>query len=147
MTDEITSQEQEQSTADVEALKKSVEALERKNYELIGKLNKAKAADVDVQALIDFKAKAEQDQLESKGQYAEAKAALEQQFRESATEKDKRIAELEAENAKLREQLKAAPLLILEALDDYGGTEQVPMNLLAHLESLAKALGEEATDE
>ncbi len=94
MTDEITSQEQEQPTADVEALKKSVEALERKNYELIGKLNKAKAADVDVQALIDFKAKAEQDQLESKGQYAEAKAALEQQFRESATEKDKRIAEL-----------------------------------------------------
>jgi len=94
MTDEITSQEQEQPTVDVEALKKSVEALERKNYELIGKLNKAKAADVDVQALIDFKAKAEQDQLESKGQYIEAKAALEQQFRESATEKDKRIQEL-----------------------------------------------------
>jgi hypothetical protein len=85
MTEEITSQEQEQPTADVEALKKSVEALERKNYELIGKLNKAKAADVDVQALIDFKANAEQQQLESKGQYAEAKAALESQFRESAT--------------------------------------------------------------
>jgi len=67
MTDEITSQEQEQPTADVEALKKSVEALERKNYELIGKLNKAKAADVDVQALIDFKAKAEETSWKAKG--------------------------------------------------------------------------------
>ena len=96
MTDEITSQEQEQPTANVEALRNSVEGLERKNHELIGKLKAYKAIPdgVDVQALIDFKSKAEQDQLESKGQYIEAKAALEQQFRESATEKDKRIQEL-----------------------------------------------------
>ena len=96
MTDEITSQEQEQPTANVEALRNSVEGLERKNHELIGKLKAYKAIPdgVDVQALIDFKSKAEQDQLESKGAYVEAKAALEQQFRESATEKDKRIAEL-----------------------------------------------------
>jgi hypothetical protein len=95
MTEEITSQEQEQQSADVEALKKSVKALELKNYELIGKLQANEGLEgVDVQALIDFKAKAEQDQLESKGQYAEAKAALESQFRESATEKDKRIQEL-----------------------------------------------------
>ena len=95
MTDEITSQEQEQQNPEVEALKKSVKALELKNYELIGKLQANEGLEgVDVQGLIDFKKNAEQQQLESKGQYAEAKAALEQQFRESATEKDKKIREL-----------------------------------------------------
>jgi len=95
MTDEITSQEQEQQNPEVEALKKSVKALELKNYELIGKLQANEGLEgVDVQGLIDFKKNAEQQQLESKGQYAEAKAALEQQFRESATEKDRRIQEL-----------------------------------------------------
>jgi hypothetical protein len=96
MTEEITSQEQKQPTADVEALKKSVEGLERKNRELIGKLKAYKAIPdgVDVQALIDYRANAEQQQLESKGQYIEAKAALEAQFRELSTEKDQQIKEL-----------------------------------------------------
>lgn len=96
MTEEITSQEQKQPTADVEALKQSVEGLERKNHELIGKLKAYKAIPdgVDVQALIDYRANAEQQQLESKGQYIEAKAALEAQFRELSTEKDQQIKEL-----------------------------------------------------
>jgi len=51
---------------------------------------------VDVQELLDFKAKAEQENLEKQGKYGEARQALEQQFREATAEKDKRISELEA---------------------------------------------------
>ena len=88
-------------TADIgelDLLRSSIEALERKNHELIGKLKKAKSVPdgVDVQELMDFKAKAEQDQLESQGKYSEALQAREQQFRENSAKKDERIAELEA---------------------------------------------------
>jgi len=88
-------------TADVselDLLRSSIEGLERKNHELIGKLKKAKSVPdgVNVQELIDFKAKAEQEQLESQGKYSEALQAREQQFRENSAKKDERIAELEA---------------------------------------------------
>ena len=86
------------SSNEVEALKAEREALLKKNYELIGKLKNAKTVPdgVDVQELLDFKAAAEQADLEKQGKYTEARQALEQQFREAAEEKDKRIAELEA---------------------------------------------------
>ena len=88
-------------TADVselDLLRSSIEALERKNHELIGKLKKAKSVPdgVNVQELMDFKEKAEQEQLESQGKYSEALQAREQQFRENSAKKDERIAELEA---------------------------------------------------
>jgi hypothetical protein len=94
---EITSPEV-QSNPELDNLKQSIEALERKNHELIGKLKKAKTVPegVNVQELVDFKNKAEQNKLESEGKYTEARQALEQQFREATAEKDKRIAELEA---------------------------------------------------
>lgn len=97
-TQEATSPEQQQSSQELNALKNSIEALERKNHELIGKLKKAKAVPdgVDVQELLDFKRQAEQAKLESEGKYSEARQALEQQFREVTAEKDKRIAELES---------------------------------------------------
>jgi len=84
-------------TSELELLRGSVEALERKNHELIGKLKKTKSVPegVNVQELMDFKAKAEQEQLESKGKYSEALQAREHQFRENSTKKDERIAELE----------------------------------------------------
>ena len=87
-----------ENNAEVDALKESIKGLERKNHELIGKIQKAKQIpdDVDVQELIDFKRKAEQAELESKGQYTEARKQLEQQFRDATKEKDGRIAELEA---------------------------------------------------
>mgnify|MGYP001164383986 FL=1 len=93
---ETTSPEQ-QNNAEIDDLRKSVQALEKKNYELIGKLQKTKAVPdgVDVQELLDFKAKAEQADLEKQGKYSEARQALEQQFREATAEKDQRIAELE----------------------------------------------------
>ena len=86
------------SNQELDALKSSVEALERKNHELIGKLKKAKAVPdgVDVQELLDFKRQVEQSKLESEGKYTEARQALEQQFREITAEKDKRISELES---------------------------------------------------
>ena len=51
---------------------------------------------VDIKELLDFKRSHEQQQLESQGKYEEARQALEQQFREATTQKDQRIAELEA---------------------------------------------------
>ena len=88
---------EQQSNGQVDALQRSVEALERKNHELIGKLQKAKKVPdgIDVEELIKFKRQAEQAELEQQGKYSEARQALEQQYREAAAEKDKRIAELE----------------------------------------------------
>jgi len=86
------------NNAELDALKNSIQALEKKNYELIGKLKEAKTIPdgVDVQELLEFKRSVEQNKLESEGKYTEARQALEQQFREATAEKDKRIAELEA---------------------------------------------------
>ena len=86
------------NNAELDALKNSIQALEKKNYELIGKLKEAKTIPdgVDVQELLEFKRNVEQNKLESEGKYTEARQALEQQFREAAEAKDKRIAELEA---------------------------------------------------
>ena len=98
----------EEQTAPVEQsvetseLKTELESMRRKNAELLDEYKKAKAQakavpdGVDVQELLDFKAKAEQADLEKQGKYGEARQALEQQFREATAEKDKRISELEA---------------------------------------------------
>lgn len=86
------------SNAELDSLKSSIKALEKKNFELIGKLKQAKSIPdgVDIQELLEFKRNVEQDKLESEGKYTEARQALEQQFREATAEKDSRIAELEA---------------------------------------------------
>lgn len=88
----------ETNNREIEQLRSSIEALERKNYELIGKLKKANTVPdgVDVEELLEFKRKAEQAKLESEGKYTEARQALEQQFRQASSEKDERIKELEA---------------------------------------------------
>ena len=87
------------SLEEIAKLKSSIDSLEKKNFELIGKLQKkeliGEVPDV-YQALKEFKRQAEQSKLESEGKYSEARQALEQQFREVTAEKDKRIAELEA---------------------------------------------------
>jgi len=104
------SEDQTQQSAEVshdtDAMKRSIEALERKNSELIAELRSAKSKaskvpdGIDVEELMEFKRQAEQSKLESEGKYTEARQALEQQFREAASEKDQRIADLEA---KIRE--------------------------------------------
>jgi exonuclease VII large subunit len=101
MSDETQAQEPAATGSEnTEALQRSVEALERKNQELIAELRqakKSKAPDgVNVEELLEFKRNYEQQQLESQGKYQEARQALEQQFREATAEKDQRIADLEA---------------------------------------------------
>ena len=92
-----------EQSVDSSKLEAELDAMRRKNAELLDEYKKAKALakavpdGVDVQELLDFKAKAEQADLEKQGKYTEARQALEQQFREAAEEKDKRIAELEAQ--------------------------------------------------
>jgi hypothetical protein len=100
MSDEQQTQESATTGVEAESLQRSVEALERKNQELIAELRaakKSKAPDgVNVDELLEFKRNYEQQQLESQGKYQEARQALEQQFREATAEKDQRIATLEA---------------------------------------------------
>ena len=101
MLEDNNTQEPAATGGDNEALQRSVEALERKNQELIAELRAAKKAPklpdgVNVEELLDFKRRAEQSELESKGNYQEARQALEQQFREATTQKDQRITELES---------------------------------------------------
>jgi hypothetical protein len=102
MSDETQTQEPAATGGDNnDALQRSVEALERKNKELIAELRAAKKTPalpdgVDVNELLEFKRNHEQQQLESQGKYQEARQALEQQFREATSEKDQRIAALES---------------------------------------------------
>ena len=105
MSEEANAPVEQAVDSEVENLKAEVEAMRKKNAELLNETKKAKAKanaapDVDVQALLDFKAKAEQVELEQKGKYGEAKQALEQQYREKSTTDKQRIEELES---KLRE--------------------------------------------
>ena len=97
----------EEQTAPVEqavdnsSLQAELEAMRKKNAELLDeykkavKQSKAIPDGVDIEELIQFKRQAEQQELESQGKYSEARQALEQQFREATAEKDKRIADLE----------------------------------------------------
>lgn len=100
MSDELNTQKPAATGGDnTEALQRSVEALERKNQELIAELRAAKKTKlpdgVDVNELLEFKRRAEQSELEAQGKYQEARQALEQQFREATAQKDQRIADLE----------------------------------------------------
>lgn len=88
--------------AEFQAMQTELEAMRRKNSELLDEYKKAVAQakavpdGVDVNELLEFKRRAEQAELESQGKYTEARQALEQQFREATAQKDQRIADLEA---------------------------------------------------
>jgi len=73
MSEENLAQESATPAVDAEVLQRSIEALERKNQELIAELRtakKSKAPDgVNVDELLEFKRKAEQAELESQGKY------------------------------------------------------------------------------
>ena len=101
MSEENQTQEPAATSGDNDQLQRSIEALERKNKELIAELRAAKKSPavpegVDVNELLEFKRRAEQSELESQGKYTEARQALEQQYREATAQKDQRITELEA---------------------------------------------------
>jgi len=101
MPDETTAPVEQAVDSEKENLKAELDAMRKKNAELLDETKKAKAKakavpDVDVQALIDFKNNAEQAELEKQGKYTEARTKLEDQYRERSAEKDKKITELEA---------------------------------------------------
>ena len=100
MPDETTAPVEQAVDSEKENLKAELDAMRKKNAELLDETKKAKAKaksipDVDVQALIDFKNNAEQAELEKQGKYTEARTKLEDQFRERSAEKDNKITELE----------------------------------------------------
>ena len=91
-----------QNDAEVQALKESVQKLEAKNRELIGKMQKKELIEPDdYDSLKEFKRLAEQKKLEDAGQYEESKQALEQQYREKSAADKQRIEQLESRNREL----------------------------------------------
>ena len=94
-----------QTNAREQELLNRIEALDRKNKEILEEKRKFSKVEktlqtlpegVDVQALIDFKNKAEQQKLEEQGNYKEAIRKSEEQFRERSAAKDKEIEELKS---------------------------------------------------
>lgn len=98
MTEENLQEPTAVDPSELDALKRSIEGLEKKNFELIGKLKKKETPDVptDYQELLDFKQKAEQKELEAKGDYSKALESREGQFRDAVKDKDDKIKKLEA---------------------------------------------------
>ena len=102
---------------DAVALIAEVEALRKSKAELLDDYKKAKEAakavppNVDVDALIAFKQKKEQEELESKGRYDEAIAKQAQQYRDAEESKNKRIQELEAKQRQLEVEAPAVTAL------------------------------------
>jgi len=103
--------------AEVEALRESVRKLEANNKKLMDDYVKAKETakavppDVDVNALIAFKQKKEQEELESKGRYEEAIAKQAQQFRDAEAQQKQRIQELEQKQRQLEVEAPAVTAL------------------------------------
>ena len=88
--------------SEIQALKESVQKLEAKNRELIGKMQKKELIEPDdYESLKEFKRLSEQKKLEDAGKYEESKLAMEEQYRERSASDKQRIAELEARNKEL----------------------------------------------
>jgi len=94
------------NSAEINSLKKEIELLKQKNREVIEEKQQYASIEknlatlpkgTDVQALIEFKQKIEQERLEEKGQYSEALNKREQQFKEAIENKDNEINQLKNE--------------------------------------------------
>ena len=99
------------NSAEIDRLKKEIELLKQKNREVVEEKQKmasnAKSVatlpeGTDVQALIEFKQKVEQERLEEKGQYSEALNKREEQFKEAIEKKDNEINSLKNELKELK---------------------------------------------
>ena len=102
---------------DTAALIAEVEALRKSKAELLDDYKKAKEAanavpqDVDVNALIAFKQKKEQEELEAKGRYEEATEKLAAQYRQAEESKNQKIQELEKRQRELEVEAPAVTAL------------------------------------
>jgi FtsZ-binding cell division protein ZapB len=108
MSDEQLGAPVEQSAPDTAALQAELEAMRRKNQELLNekKQLQKKLPDVpdgvDVQELLDFKRKVEQQEAERKGQYQDALKTYEAQFRDREASYQQQIDKLQGEVRNLR---------------------------------------------
>ena len=105
------------NSAEMAALKAEVERLRKSNSEILDDYKKAKEAakavpqDVDVNALIAFKQKKEQEELEAKGRYEEATEKLAAQNRQAEEQQKQRIQELENRQRQLEVEAPAVTAL------------------------------------
>ena len=105
------------NTAEMAALKAEVERLRKSNAEILDDYKKAKEAakavppDVDVDALIAFKQKKEQEELEAKGRYEEATEKLATQYRQAEEQQKQKIEQLIAEKRQLEVEAPAVTAL------------------------------------
>ena len=105
------------NSAEMAALKAEVERLRKSNSEILDDYKKAKEAakavpqDVDVNALIAFKQKKEQEELEAKGRYEEATEKLATQYREAEQQQKQKIDQLLAEKRQLEVEAPAVTAL------------------------------------
>ena len=105
------------NSAEITALKAEVERLRKSNSEILDDYKKAKEAakavpqDVDVNALIAFKQKKEQEELEAKGRYEEATEKLANQYREAEQQQKQKIEQLLAEKRQLEVEAPAVTAL------------------------------------
>ena len=105
------------NSAEMAALKAEVERLRKSNREILDDYKKAKEAakavpqDVDVNALIAFKQKKEQEELEAKGRYEEATEKLATQYREAEQQQKQKIEQLLAEKRQLEVEAPAVTAL------------------------------------
>ena len=99
------------NSAEIDRLKKEIDLLKQKNREVVEEKQKmasnAKSVatlpeGTDVQALIEFKQRVEQERLEEKGQYSEALNKREEQFKEAIEKKDNEINSLKNELKELK---------------------------------------------
>ena len=105
------------NSAEMAALKAEVERLRKSNSEILDDYKKAKEAakavpqDVDVNALIAFKQKKEQEELEAKGRYEEATEKLAAQYRQAEEQQKQKIEQLLAEKRQLEVEAPAVTAL------------------------------------
>ena len=105
------------NSGEIAALKAEVERLRKSNSEILDDYKKAKEAakavpqDVDVNALIAFKQKKEQEELEAKGRYEEATEKLANQYREAEQQQKQKIEQLMAEKRQLEVEAPAVTAL------------------------------------
>jgi len=122
MSEEANAPVEQAVDSEKENLKAEVEAMRKKNAELLDETKKAKAKanaipDVDVQSLLDFKANAEQAELEKKGKYSEARSKMEEQYREKSAADKQKISELETRVREL-ELISPASQALAEVVHD-----------------------------
>lgn len=111
MSDDLTPVDEATPATDTSALTAEIEALRRKNQELLTEKKRLAKAErtlaelpegTDVRELLSFKQQTEQQKLEAEGNYREAREKLEAQFRDREATLQARIDALESEVRELR---------------------------------------------